>query len=48
MPKYIPNVLQRFDITNKPTSTPFPLSASSTQNPYNNTIQHDTTQLLNQ
>ena len=48
MPKDIPNVLQRFAITHKPRSTPLPLPASSTKKPYNNAIQHDTTQLLNQ
>ena len=48
MLKYIPNVLQRFTLTHKPTSPPFPLFATSASTPYKNAIQHDTSQPLNQ
>ena len=46
MPKYIPNVLQRFTIPRKPTSTPFPLSATTSSTSYKNAIKQDTSQLL--
>ena len=48
VPKYIPNVLQRFTIPHKPISTPFSLSAATSSSSYKNAIhQQDTSQLLN-
>ena len=41
-------MLQRFALPHKPTLIPFPLSATSASIPYKNTIQHDTSQSLNQ
>ena len=48
MHKYIPNVLQQFSLSHKPTSTPSPLSATSANTPYQKVIQHNTAQPLNQ
>ena len=47
MPKYIPNVLQQFTVPHKPTSTPFPLSATTSSTLYKNAAQKNTSQLLN-
>ena len=47
MLKCIPNVLQQYTIPHKPTSTPLPLSATTSSTPYKNAIQQDTSQLFN-
>ena len=42
------SALMRFSLSHKPTSTPFPLSATSSYTSYQIAIQHDTAQPLTQ